>query len=265
MDYKEIYASLKRLLKAGAKSKRLLQVTANIRRMDIEKELFNRFNGVIQDGFFKEVKLPPTPHDSVLTPKLLGTYEIEIAKDIKFLAERSRVFIDIGCAEGYYTTGIAAKTSVEKVVGVDVSSEALELAIGSAKRNKVENKCIFENKLSNALAHIESGCFVMSDVDGSERKVLNELGSHINANGYQKINILIETDFDRHGRSNKQEIAEQIDELGFDIIKIIDCNPLCTSRFSPLARKIYSSYLDHMICALERANSNQSWIIAATR
>ena len=54
MDYKEIYASLKRLLKAGAKSKRLLQVTANIRRMD-RKELFNRFNGVIQDGIFKEV------------------------------------------------------------------------------------------------------------------------------------------------------------------------------------------------------------------
>ena len=64
MDYKEIYASLKRLLKAGVKSKSLLQVTANIRRMDIEKELFNRFNGVIQDGIFKQVKLPPTPHDS---------------------------------------------------------------------------------------------------------------------------------------------------------------------------------------------------------
>ena len=59
-------------------------------------------------------------HDSVLTTKILGTYEIEIAKYIKNFAEQSRVFIDIGCANGYYTSGIAANTNVEKVVSVDI-------------------------------------------------------------------------------------------------------------------------------------------------
>ena len=264
MNYEKIIKAFNELLRGGATPKDLLIVAANFRRAFIEKELFNYFNGIIQDGIFKGVKLSPTPQDSVLTTKILGTYEIEIAKYIKHLAEQCRVFIDIGCADGYYTSGIAANTNVEKVVGIDISSEALKIATDSAKQNQIIKKCIFETKLTNALSHLESGCFVMIDVDGSEREVLSELSTYIKASQLRKINILMETDFNENGQSNKQELAEEMINLGYTISEIVDCDPYCHSRFSPLARRIYSSYLDQMVCAMERAYSNQSWIIATT-
>ena len=264
MNYAEIIEAFKELLRGGATSKDLLILAANFRRKHIEMELFDDFNGIIQDGVFKGVKLSPATHDSVLTPKILGTYEIEIAKYVKHFAEQSRVFIDIGCADGYYTSGIAANTNIEKVVGIDISSEALEIATKSAKQNQIIKKCIFKNKLKNALPHLESGCFVMIDVDGSEREVLDELSAYIQASQLRKINILMETDFDKNKQSNKQTLAEKIINLGWTISEIVDCDPLCQSRFSPLARRVYSSYLDQMICAMERGFSNQSWIIART-
>ena len=264
MTYAEIIEAFKELLRSGATSKDLLILAANFRRKYIERELFNDFNGIIQDGVFKGVKLSPEAHDSVLTPKIFGTYEIEIATYVQHFAEQARVFIDIGCADGYYTSGIAANTSVEKVVGIDISSEALKIATDSAKLNQIIKKCFFETKLTKGLPHLESGCFVMIDVDGSEREVLSELSTYIKASKLRKINILIETDFDKNKQSNKQFLVEEMINLGWTISEIVDCDPLCHSKFSPLARRIYSSYLDQMVCAMERGYSNQSWIIAKT-
>ena len=264
MKLEAIIRTFKQLLKAGATPEKLLVVAANCRREEIERELFTRFNGVIQDGIFKGVRLSPTPHDSVMTPKILGTYEIELVKYIKYITGHAKVFIDIGCADGYYTSGIAASTGVEKVVGVDISSKALAMAINSAEKNQVNSKCIFENDLSNALLHVENGCFIMIDVDGAEIEILNKVSRHIKTNRLRNIHVLIETDFDKSNRSNRLEIAKEITSLGLTITEIIDCNPLCSSRFSPIAREIYPNYLDQMACIMERGYSDQSWIIATT-
>ena len=260
----DVVNNLIRLSAAGATPKNLLTGAANFRRAEIESQLFNRFEGLIQEGIFKGVRLsPPSPHGSVHIPKILGTYEAEIATSIKMLTEKSKVFIDIGCADGYYTSGIAVSTDVEKVVGVDICNEILEFAKESANINNISHKCIFEKQLANALPHIQNDSFIMIDVDGSEKEVLNELSSYVKANQLRRINILIETDFDSNGRSNRQELIDQMTKLEYKITETIDCNPVCTARFSPIARQLYASYLDQMICALERGYSNQSWIIAA--
>ena len=141
MNHAKIIKDFKELLRGGATPKDLLIVAANCRREYIETELFKYFDGIIQDGIFKGVKLSPAPHDSVLTTKILGTYEIEIAKYIKHLADQSRVFIDIGCADGYYTSGIASNTNVEKVVSVDISIEALKIATESATKSNNQKMC----------------------------------------------------------------------------------------------------------------------------
>jgi hypothetical protein len=38
---------------------------------------------------------------------MLGTYEKEIQADLMGLAAGARTFLNIGCADGYYTTGLA--------------------------------------------------------------------------------------------------------------------------------------------------------------
>lgn len=262
MNIQDIYEHLQRALASGATARDLFVVAANIRRTEIEKTLFHHFNGVIQDGIFKGLKVSLSPHESVLIPKILGTYEVEIANCIQSLAETSKIFVDIGCADGYYTSGIAAYTSIEKVVGVDISKKAIELATESARNNKLEHKCIFVEEITNALPHIESEAFVMVDVDGSEKEVLQKLSTYIESNQLNKIRLLIETDFHPDGTSNKQELLEELGRLKFTIKDVIECDPLVKTRFSPVASQLFPSYLDQMICALERGNSNQSWIIA---
>jgi len=264
MNLQDINYHLQKILRSGATSRNLMVVATNIRRMHIEKKLVHYFNGLIQDGIFKGLKISLNTHDSVLIPKLLGTYEIEIANHIRSLTEQSKVFVDVGCADGYYTSGIAASTGIEKVVGVDISCEALELATESARNNELEHKCIFVNDIDLALPHIENETFVMVDVDGAEKKVLHKLGTYIKSNQLRKIRILIETDFNSDGSPNKQELLDELNRLGFIIKHVIKCDPLCKSRFSPIASKLFPSYLDQMICALERGKSNQSWIIAVT-
>ena len=37
-------------------------------------------------------------------------------------------FLDIGCAKGYYTTGVAVKSDIPKVIGIDINAAALTAA-----------------------------------------------------------------------------------------------------------------------------------------
>lgn len=266
MDFQEVMKNVLRLWQSGASTRNLLVAAANYRRCDLEAKIFEYFDGIVQEGVFKGIRIsPPSAHPSVHIPKILGTYEVEISSSIIMLAENSNVFVDIGCADGYYTSGIAKKTNIKKVIGVDISTEVLKLARKSAKKNSVENKCLFVTELVSALPYIENNSFIMIDVDGCEIEILNELSSYIKSNQLHGINILVETDFDVSGRTNKQEIIDKFTNLGYTISEEINCDPLCAARFSTLARQIFPSYLDQMICALERGDSNQSWIIAASR
>ena len=117
-------------------------------------------------------------------------------------------------------------------------------------------------EITDAFHHIKSETFVMIDVDGSEKEVLQKLCNYIKSSQLNKISLLIETDFHADGTSNKQELLEELGRLNFTIKSVIKCDPLSKSRFSPIASQLFPSYLDQMICALERGKSNQSWIIA---
>ena len=66
---------------------------------------------------------------------------------------------------------------------------------------------------------------------------------------------------DASGRTD-MEITDQINTMGFKIKEIIAFDPLHPSRFTSMAKQLCPSYIDQMICALERGNANQSWIIA---
>ena len=264
MNTQDIHDEILRMFRSGASLRKLFIVAANFRRAEIEQKLYADFDGTIQDGIFKGIKLSKCSHDSTLLPKLLGTYEVEIADHVKSLASNYSLFIDVGCADGYYTSGIAVNANIDKVVGIDISDEALDLAEESALKNKVGQKCIFEKELMNALPHITNRCFVMIDVDGDEVAVLKALASHIQEQELREIQLIVETDFGFDGRSNKEELVEEIKNLGFLIDEIIDYDAFSALRPSPITKQLYPSYLDQMICLLERGYSNQSWIVART-
>ena len=251
---------MEELLEKGLSSRDLLILAANYRRTDIEEFFLKSFDNKIVDGLFKGCIHPGKAHASMLCPKLLGTYEKEISRDLWELASDKECFIDIGCAEGYYTTGLGVTTKIPLILGVDISENALCQARSSSKLNGISNKTKFFNDLSEATRLVKGKTLAMIDVDGSEVEVINKLFASLNSEQSLLMELIIETDFNPDGTSNTVEIESALRHQNFGVSKVITQSIL--ERFSPIAEDYTKSYLDLLVCGLEGRPLNQSWLIA---
>ncbi len=84
-------------------------------KTDLNKWIHRKTNGVVQSGPFAGMKLSQNEvwKDGNLGTKLLGCYEKElhgfIEDEIKRLSNRPSRIVDIGCAEGFYSVGLALR------------------------------------------------------------------------------------------------------------------------------------------------------------
>ena len=95
-------------------------------------------NGTIKGGPFAGMRYPATECGSALLPKLLGTYEREIAPifaEIKAL--QPDLLIDIGAAEGYYAVGCLDANLVPKVVAFELDSRAQKIIHRLRETNRI--------------------------------------------------------------------------------------------------------------------------------
>ena len=168
MDINEASARILELFSQGMTSRQLLVLAAHHRRIELEKSLCASTNNKIIGGIFEGVTHTGEAHGSTLCPKILGTYEKEIAKDLQTLCEQKDCFVDIGCAEGYYTTGIAKTTDIKTVIGIDLSESALIQARESARLNKVASKCQFFSTIKMAASQINGKSLIMIDVEAAK-------------------------------------------------------------------------------------------------
>lgn len=143
-------------------------------------------------GTFKGLTYPDyESFGSAIYPKLLGSYESELAIVWNEVVNNSYdEIIDIGSAEGYYSVGLAMKTS-NTVVAVDISQTALDMVQKIAEINKVSDrikllKGIDSKKLIDLVSN--KHCFVLCDAEGFEAEIFNAS----TANALGKSDILIE-------------------------------------------------------------------------
>jgi SAM-dependent methyltransferase len=149
---------------------------------------------VVIHGPFKGLRYPDfSSFGSAIYPKILGSYEREIFPFLqKILQTQYDSVIDVGCAEGYYTVGIALKNpSVKKIVAVDISETALAMVKKVAVLNGVDQKMEFSNGMS--ALQLGSVCegkrnFVLSDCEGFEK----DLFSVYNIEKLRNCDVLIE-------------------------------------------------------------------------
>lgn len=259
MDIKEAQEKVRQLLELGLSTKQLLILAANFRRLELEYNLTQRTGNLIIDGPFKGIKHTGTSCNSLLLPKILGTYEKEIINDLLDLCINKKCFIDIGCADGYYTTGIAASTNIPCVIGVDINKTALDVAKKSAHLNKVENKCKFMSDINQLPEMIDGKTLIMIDVDGNEIDVIERLIQPLTDKQKQGLDILIETDRDSEDNDNTLKIICELEAQGFCITKVIEQSIEC--RFASITDEITNSYLDKTIYGLEGRPTNQKWLI----
>lgn len=260
MNLTEAHNNIYPLFKKGLTQKELLKLAVHYRRIELEKELSNHFKNQIAEGPFKGLLTVGKAYSSTLCPKLLGSYEKEIYSSLRELSEGKSCFIDIGCAEGYYTTGIAATTSIPKIIGIDIDEAALTQATASAKLNNVGHKCLFTMSLEEGLNALESNCLAMIDVDGNELEILNKFCSGIKQKGITNSSIIIETDQDSDGYSNANAVINLLEHHNLMIKKVIEQDVL--QRFSALSQKMTISSLDLFLMGFEGRPLDQKWIIA---
>lgn len=261
MNRQALLPELRRLLDAGANSHDLLVVAAHWRRLDLEQWLVQQLDSRIAAGPFKGLRHPGQAHGSTLAPKLLGTYEKEIQADLLGLAAKARTFLNIGCAEGYYTTGLAARGHLRQVIGVDRDRQALRAAAASARENGVDEICEFTTDVHEAIDRLEHIDLILIDVDGAELDVLNDLLNTCRAEVLTDSTLVIETDYQADGDSNRPEIIATLGNGQYQILA--ERKQSIHNRFCQLPDiTLPGSYLDRCLLGLEGRPSEQSWLIA---
>ena len=132
----------------------------------------------VTSGPFSGMKYPQLESaGSMLAPKLLGTYESEIAHVFQAskLARYDTV-IDVGCAEGFYAVGIARSNPHCVVHAFDISVEAQNLCLGLAEANEVSDRVRMGGLCGDADLKEAMGkrTLIVSDCEGAEMDLFSE-------------------------------------------------------------------------------------------
>jgi hypothetical protein len=134
------------------------------------------YGTTVQSGPFHKMRYLSHASGSLLAPKILGTYEQELTFAIEALAECS-VFLDVGCAEGYFAVGAAYRFPHLNVRAYDLDEAARENCAEMALMNGVEDRVAIGAECT--AADIEAadgpGTLVMLDIEGAEAALLRAL------------------------------------------------------------------------------------------
>ncbi|MEP6710784.1 MAG: 50S ribosomal protein L11 methyltransferase [Ferruginibacter sp.] len=109
---------------------------------------------------------------SVLIPKIMGTYEDELHPTLeKIIKKNYTEIIDVGCAEGYYSNGLALKIPAATVFAYDLDPHARELCKGNATVNNLQLQVRINSFIdagSLASFPFSGKGFIMCDCEGFE-------------------------------------------------------------------------------------------------
>lgn len=142
------------------------------------RKLSREYGGVVRSGPFCGMTSLQTMDDGCVIPKLLGCYEEEIHPFIEVVVERRpRRVLDVGCASGWYTTGLARRLPDAEVIGYDLDSAALARAAELARLNGLDGRVQLRREAltPQALADmvLPGETFVLVDIDGPELQLVD--------------------------------------------------------------------------------------------
>jgi hypothetical protein len=141
----------------------------------------------VRRGPFKGLEFPRGRVTPSLAPKLIGSYEHEIAELVEKLCSKEwSAIVDIGCAEGYYAVGFALRVPKATVRAYDADPIMMQACRDTAALNGVENRILIGSVLTpEALKNLALGskALIISDCEGCEYsiftpEVISKLGQH---------------------------------------------------------------------------------------
>jgi hypothetical protein len=107
--------------------------------------------------------------------KLMGAYERELHEVLwDEISRQPALFIDIGCAEGYYAVGLARAVPRLKVRAFDIDPLQQALAREMANSNGVGDRVDVRGECKvEDLADLPEGALVLSDCEGAEYDLID--------------------------------------------------------------------------------------------
>lgn len=111
-----------------------------------------------------------------LVAKLEGTYERELHQSIdEWVRSELTDVIDVGCAEGYYAVGLAAKMPDIKMHAFDIDADARSRCATLAQLNSVESRVQVGGECTpeTLRGFPHRGVALLSDCEGFERTLLD--------------------------------------------------------------------------------------------
>jgi len=146
-------------------------------RVDFGRSLLAS-NPRVRAGLFAGLVLQPDflDHDQTHLGHLLGTAEASVQRLLIQAMHRCSRFVEIGCAVGYYTVGVARRFDIP-TAGYDIDAKAIQAAHALARLNGLEGTCQHRQvapdfDYSTALGE---GDLVLVDIEGGEIELFKHL------------------------------------------------------------------------------------------
>ena len=247
------------LVNRGFSPRQLFKASYSLYRATLEEELKKNRDIKVASGLFEGMVLSPDVLASQLLPKVLGTYEKEVQDYLKESCADSERFVDIGCAEGFYLTGVARWLNIP-CIGIDIDPRSRSAVDYAAKANNVSSLVNFSTNIDD-IGLFLCGCVLcLVDVDGSELKVLESLNSMFDSSQLlSSVRIVVESDSASTGKQNISEIVRFLSSNGWQVDSIQKQNP--ANRFVGYFSNL--SFLDQVVRGAEGRPGGQCWIAAS--
>lgn len=134
--------------------------------------------GLVLGGPFEGMRYVEKSVGSMWWPKILGTYEIELADLVRELChERPEWVVDIGAAEGYYAVGLAWRCPETRVIAFEAEAAGRKLQAELAALNGVADRVRIEGFCDHAALRAALGLdregLIICDIEGGERDLLD--------------------------------------------------------------------------------------------
>lgn len=130
----------------------------------------------VHSGPFVGMRYVHQADGSALLPKLIGSYEQELAAVLEEAIRRApHTVLDVGCAEGYYAVGLSLRLPEAKVIGFDIDSHARASCAKLAKENGVGARVSVSGRCDHAelRRRISGPTLLICDCEGFEWDLLD--------------------------------------------------------------------------------------------
>lgn len=152
------------------------------RKVYFSNKIAKKYSNKVLYGPFQGMKISDKQFwkDGNKGSKILGLYEKEIQdllQKIQFIKKRS-LFIDIGGADGFYSTGSLINGLFNRCLVFEESARGRRSILNNAKLNKVENKIEIKSTTSDKalLKNIDlfQDSVILCDIEGAEFELFTE-------------------------------------------------------------------------------------------